>query len=66
MVDDRSSAPDDRARLCVRVRDELVVAVRGFRPGSVALGEFADALEAISDPVELEAVPGWLGSRHDA
>ena len=65
MVDDRSSAPYDRAELCGRVRDELVLAIRGYRPGSAALVEFAEALEAISDPVELEAVLAWVRSpRH--
>ena len=64
MADDRSSARGDRAEQWALVRDELVAAIRDVRPRSVKLVEFADALEAISDPVELEAVLGWLWSHH--
>ncbi len=65
MADDRSSAPGDQAEQWALVRDELVVGIRGFRPRSAALDGLADALEAISDPVELEAVLSWLLAHRD-
>ncbi len=65
MADDRSSAPGDRSELGALVRDELVVAIREYQPGSAALEGFADALEAISDPVELEAVLRWVWVHRD-
>ena len=64
VADDRSSARGDRAEQWALVRDELVAAIRDVRPRSARLVEFADALEAISDPVELEAVLGWVWSHH--